>query len=79
MAYNSPASQQAWASSGFGLPSTPQPQCGSGFLGSGRPGSRRLDVAQLPTDPAALAQALETGTTGIFGAGRAGVLAATIT
>jgi hypothetical protein len=65
VAYDSPASQQAWASSGIGLRSTPQPQCGSGFLGKNGQGSGTLDVAQLPTDPAALAQALETGTTGI--------------
>jgi hypothetical protein len=61
--YNSPASQQAWSSSGFGLPSTPQPGCGAGSLGSQAPGT--LDVTRLPTDPVALAEALETGTTGI--------------
>jgi hypothetical protein len=61
--YNSPASQQAWSSSGIGLPSTPQPGCGSGFPGSQAPGT--LDVARLPTDPVALAEALEGGTTGI--------------
>jgi hypothetical protein len=65
VAYDSPASQQAWTSSGFGLPSTPQPQCGSGFLGAGGEGPGTLDVAQLPTEPAALAQVIETGTTGI--------------
>jgi len=65
VAYNSPASQRAWASSGIGLPATPQPQCGSGALGKGSQAPGMLDVAQLPTDPAALAQALETGTTGI--------------
>jgi hypothetical protein len=65
VAYDSPASQQAWTSSGFGLPSTPQPQCGSGFLGAGGEGRGTLDVAQLPTDPAALAQVIESGTTGI--------------
>jgi hypothetical protein len=63
--YNSPASQQAWSSAGIGLPSTAQPECGSGFLGKDGQGSGTLDVAQLPTDPAGLAQALETGTTGI--------------
>jgi hypothetical protein len=65
VAYNGPASQQAWASSEFGLPSTPQPQCGSGVLGKDSQAPGVLDVARLPTDPAALAQALETGTTGI--------------
>ncbi len=65
VAFTSPASQQAWSTSEFGPPSTPQPQCGSGFLGMGGQGSGALDVASLPTDPAALAQALETGTTGI--------------
>jgi hypothetical protein len=65
VAYNSPASQQAWSSSGIGLPATPQPQCGSGALGKGSQTPGVLDVAQLPTDPGALAQALETGTTGI--------------
>jgi hypothetical protein len=65
VAYDSPASQQAWSSSGFGLPSTPQPGCGSGFLGTGGEGRGTLDVGQLPTDPAALAQALKSGTTGI--------------
>ena len=66
VAYNSPASQQAWSSSSSGLPtSTPQPQCGSGPLGTGGEGRGPLDVAQLPTDPAALTQAIETGTTGI--------------
>jgi hypothetical protein len=65
VAYNSPASQQAWSSRAFGLPSTPQSQCGSGFLGKGGQAPGTLDVAQLPTDPAALAKALETGTTGI--------------
>jgi hypothetical protein len=65
VAYDSPASQEAWSSSGFGLPSTPQPQCGSGFLGAGGEGLGPLDVAQLPTDPAALAQVIESGTTGI--------------
>jgi hypothetical protein len=65
VAYNSSASQQAWSSSGIGLPATPQPQCGSGALGKGSQTPGVLDVAQLPTDPAALAQALETGTTGI--------------
>jgi hypothetical protein len=63
--YDSPASQQAWTSSGFGLPSTPPPQCGSGFLGAGGEGLGTLDVARLPTDPAALAQVIESGTTGI--------------
>jgi hypothetical protein len=63
--YNSPASEQAWSSSGIGLPSTPQPGCGSGFLGTDGQGPGALDVARLPTDPVALAQALETGTTGI--------------
>jgi hypothetical protein len=63
--YDSPASQQAWTSSGFGVPSTPQPQCGSGFLGAGGEGLGTLDVARLPTDPAALAQVIESGTTGI--------------
>ena len=67
VAYNSPASQQAWASSRIGVPSTPQPQCGSGSLGRDSQTPGVLDVAQLPTDPAALAQALETGTTGISG------------
>ncbi len=65
VAYNSPAGQQAWASSEYGLPSTPQPQCGSGALGKDSQAPGVLDVAQLPTDPAALARALETGTTGI--------------
>ena len=65
VAYDSPASQQTWTSSGFGLPSTPHPQCGSGFLGAGGEGLGTLDVAQLPTDPAALAQVIESGTTGI--------------
>jgi hypothetical protein len=65
IAYNSLASQQAWSSSGIGLPATPQPQCGSGALGEGSQAPGVLDVAQLPTDPATLAQALETGTTGI--------------
>ena len=65
VAYNSPVSQRAWASSGIGLPATPQPQCGSGALGKGSQDPGVLDVAQLPTDPAALAHALETGTTGI--------------
>jgi hypothetical protein len=65
VAYDSPASQRAWASSGIGLPATPQPQCGSGALGKGSQAPGVLDVAQLPTDPAALAHSLETGTTGI--------------
>ena len=65
VAYNSPAGQQAWASSEYGLPSTPQPQCGSGALGKDSQAPGVLDVAQLPTEPAALARALETGTTGI--------------
>ncbi len=65
VAYNSPASRRAWSSSGIGLPATPQPQCGSGALGKGSQTSGVLDVAQLPTEPAALARALETGTTGI--------------
>jgi hypothetical protein len=65
VAYNSPASQQAWASSGVALPSTQRPGCGSGFLGSQAPGT--LDAARLPTDPVTLAEALETGTTGIAG------------
>jgi hypothetical protein len=65
VAYDSPASQQAWTFSGFGLPSTPHPQCGSGFLGAGGEGLGTLDVAQLPTDPVALAQVIESGTTGI--------------
>jgi hypothetical protein len=61
--YNSAASQQAWLSNGVGVPSTPQPGCGSGFLGG--QGSGTFDVAKLPTHPAALAEALERGTTGI--------------
>jgi hypothetical protein len=65
VAYDNPVSQQAWTSSGVSLPSAPQPQCGSGFLGAGGEGLGTRDVAQLPTDPAALAQIIETGTTGI--------------
>ena len=65
VAYNSPASRQAWLSSGIGLPSTPQPECGSGSLRADGQGIGTLDVARLPTDPVALAKALETGTTGI--------------
>ncbi len=61
--YNSLAGQQAWSSSGIGVPSTMQPGCGSGFLGGQDRGT--LDVARLPTDPAALAKALERGTTAI--------------
>ena len=68
VAYDTPASEQAWTSSGSGLPSTPDPQCGSGFLGAGGQGLGTLDVAQLPTSPAALAQVIESGTTGIFSA-----------
>ena len=61
--YNSLAGQQAWSSSGIGVPSTMKPGCGSGFLGGQDRGT--LDVARLPTDPAALAKALESGATGI--------------
>ena len=63
--YSSPASQRAWSSSGISLPSAAQPQCGSGFFGKGGQGSGTFDVARLPTNPAALARALETGTTGL--------------
>ena len=63
--FNSPASQQAWSSSGISLPSSPEPVCGSGYLGSDGQAPGILDAAQLPTEPVALAQELETGTTGI--------------
>jgi hypothetical protein len=65
VAYDSPASERAWSSSRSAVPSTQQPQCGSGFLGSDGLASGGLDVAQLPTDPAALAHAIESGTTGL--------------
>ena len=49
----------------IGEPSSPQSQCGIGFLGLGGQAPGALDVARLPTDPTALAQELETGSTGI--------------
>jgi hypothetical protein len=65
VAYDTPAGERAWSSSPSAVPSTQQPQCGSGFLGSDGLGSGGLDVAQLPTDPAALAHAIESGNTGL--------------
>lgn len=65
VAYNGPASQQAWSSNQPPLSSTSQSQCGSGFLGTGGKASGPLDAAQLPTEPPALAHVLDTGTTGI--------------
>jgi hypothetical protein len=60
----SPANPQA-SSGQFDRPSSPPSQCGIGFLGSGSQAPGALDVAHLPTDPTALARALETGSTGI--------------
>ena len=65
VAYASPASRLAWSSSGLAPPSTPQPQCGVGFLGEATQSPGTLDVRGLPTDRSALAHALATGTTGI--------------
>ncbi len=65
VAYKNPASQRAWSSGGIGLPSTASPQCVSGMLGKVSQSAGTLDVAKLPTDPSALAQALRTGTTGL--------------
>ena len=59
-----PANPQA-SPGQFGEPSSPQSQCGIGFLGLGGQAPGALDVARLPTDPTALAQELETGSTGI--------------
>ena len=61
---SSPANPQA-SPGQFGEPSSPQSQCGIGFLGLGSQAPGALDVAHLPTDPTALARELETGSTGI--------------
>ena len=65
VAYTSPAGRRAWSTSGAALPSTPQPQCGVGFLGKPTQSPGALDVSGLPTDRGALAHALEAGTTRI--------------
>jgi hypothetical protein len=65
VAYDTPESQQASSFGAFNLPSNPQSECGSGFLGQGSQAPGPLDVAELPTDPAMLAKELETGSTGI--------------
>ncbi len=62
--YDSPASQRVW-SSNSGLSSAPQSQCGSGFLDADGRASGRFDLTRLPTEPAALARVIDTGTTGL--------------
>lgn len=69
--FDSPANQAAWAAAGLTDQPDPQPVTGCDSIiqgdtvGSLTEATGVIDVSALPTDPASLAQELETGTTGI--------------